>query len=167
MQITPGADDLQPLAVDGGRIVARRADGSLELLDLDGGLLRRFDVPALGAALTGDDLVVLVQGELREYNVSTGDLLSVWPLPDVPSSGRCRYTICPGIRLTLDDAARGFALYTIDGVVHLLRLSDGYDQVVPGATAAELTDAGLFYAFTGEGPWPGRIRFVPFAELPV
>jgi hypothetical protein len=89
----------------------------------------------------------------------------VWPLPDVPSSGRCRLTGCPGIRLTLDDTARGVVLYTLDGVVHLLGLRDGSDRTVPGATTAELTDAGLFYAYAGQAPWPGRIRFVPFSEL--
>ena len=56
-------------------------------------------------------------------------------------------------------------VYTLDGVVHLLRLRDGADGTVPGATAAELTDAGLFYSYVGEEPWPGRIRFVPFDEL--
>jgi hypothetical protein len=35
------------------------------------------------------------------------------------------------------------------------------------ATAAELTGAGLFYTYAGEEPWPGRIRFVPFSELPL
>ena len=110
-------------------------------------------------------LFVLVQGQLRDYSASTGDLRYVWPLSDVPSSGRCRLFSCPGIRLTLDDAARGVVVYTLDGVVHLLRLRDGEDTTVPGATAAELTDAGLFYAYTGDDPWPGRIRFVPFDEL--
>jgi hypothetical protein len=43
---------------------------------------------------------------------------------------------------------------------------DGADRTLPGATG-ELTDSGLFYAYTGEEPWPGRIRFVPFAELPL
>jgi hypothetical protein len=142
-------------------------DGSLELLSLDGSVLETFDVPSLGAALAGDDLVVLVQGELRDYSVSSGELLHAWPLPDVPSAGRCRLYACPGIRLTLDDTARGIVVYTLDGVVHLLRLSDGADATVPGATAAELTDAGLFYAYLGEDPWPGRIRFIPFDELPL
>jgi Tol biopolymer transport system component len=155
VQITHGPDDLQPLAVDRGRIVARRADGSLELLDLDGGLLRTLDVPSLGAALASDDLVVLVRGELRDYSASTGELLYAWSLPDVSGPGG----------LMLEDAARGVAVYTLDGVVHLLRLRDGEDRTVPGATAAELTDAGLFYAFTGAEPWPGGIRFVPFDEL--
>lgn len=167
VQVARRPYDLQPLALDGGRIVVRRADGSLELLDLLGGVLRTLDVPALGAALAGDDLVVVAKGELRDYSASTGMLLHAWPLPDVPSSGRCLSGYCPGIRLTLDDAARGLALYTLDGVVHLLRLRDRADVTVPGATAADLTDAGLFYAYTGEEPWPGRIRFVPFAELPL
>ena len=163
-----GADgDLQPLSLDQGRIVARAADGSLELLTADGSVLRMLDVRALGAALAGDDLVVLVQGQLRDYSAATGDLLHAWPLPDVPSTGRCRRLFCPTVRLTLDDEARGLAVYTLDGAVHLLRLRDGFDYTVPGATAAELEDTGLFYAYAGEAPWPGRIRFVPFAELPV
>jgi hypothetical protein len=108
-----------------------------------------------------------VQGELRDYSVSSGELLHAWPLPDVRSSGRCRAGWCGPIRLTLDDAARGVVVYTLDGVVHLLRLRDGANVTVPGATTAELTDAGLFYAYPGEEPWLGRIRFMPFDELPL
>jgi hypothetical protein len=157
VEIASRSDDVQPLAVDGGRIVVRRTDGSLDLLSLDGHVLETFDGPSLGALLAGDDLVVLVQGELRDYSVASGELLHAWPLPDVR----------PGIPLTLDDAARGVVVYTLDRVVHLLRLRDGEDKTVPGATVAELTDAGLFYAYAGEEPWPGRIRFVPFDELPL
>jgi hypothetical protein len=153
VQVASRPDDLQPLAVDGNRIVARDADGSLELLSLDGRVLETFDLPSVDAVLAGEDLVVLVQGELRDYSVASGKLLHAWPLT--------------GIRLTLDNAARGVVVYTLDGVVHLLRLRDGTDATVPGATTAELTDAGLFYAYAGEEPWPGRIRFVPFAKLPL
>ena len=39
------------------------------------------------------------------------------------------------------------------------------DRVIGPATAAQLEDSGLFYAFRVEGDWPGRIRFVP--ELPI
>jgi WD40 repeat protein len=167
VEIARRPDDLQPLSLDRGRIVARAGDGTLELLLADGALVRTFDVQALSAALAGDDLVVLVRGELRDYSASTGDLLHAWPLTEVPSAGRCRRLFCAPVRLTLDDAARGLALYTLDGAAHLLRLRDGVDYAVPGATAAELEDAGLFYSFMGEAPWPGRIRFVPFAELPL
>jgi Tol biopolymer transport system component len=167
VQVARAPDDLRPLAADEGRIVAQRVDGSLELLDLEGGVLRTFDVPALGAVLADGDLVVLVQGQLRDYSTATGVLLHAWPLPDVPSAGACRLLRCPGIRLTLDAAATGVAVYTLDGVVHLLRLDDGEDKTVPGATAAALTGAGLFYSYLGDEPWPGRIRFVPFNELPL
>ena len=154
VQITSAPADLQPLAVDQGRIVARRPDGTIELRGQGGGVLRTFDVPSLGAVLEGDDLVVLVQGEFRDYSASTGELLYVRPVPDVPS-------------VKLDGTARGVVAYTLDDVVHLLRLSSGAEVRVPGATAAELTDAGLFYAYRGKDPWPGRIRFVPFDELPL
>jgi outer membrane protein assembly factor BamB len=133
--------------------VARRPDGSLEVLDLDGGALWTLNVAALGAVLASDDLVVHVRGELRDYSASTGDLRYVWPLPD-PSA-------------KLEDVARGVVVYTLDGVVHLFQLSDGAEATVPEAITAELTDAGLFYAYVGEEPWPGRIRFVPFDELPL
>jgi hypothetical protein len=165
VEVASRPDDFQPLAVDDGRIVARHTDGSLELLSLDGRVLETFDLPSLGAVLAGDDLVVLLQGELRDYSVASGELLHAWPLPDVRISGRCRAIWCDG--LTLDDAARGVVVYRLDGVVHLLRLSNGDDVTLPGATVAELTDAGLFFAYVGDKPWPGRIRFVPFDELPL
>ena len=71
------------------------------------------------------------------------------------------------LRVSDDMFRTRLALGQTDGAVHLLRLRDGYDYTVPGATAAELEDSGLFYAYAGDPPWPGRIRFVPFAELPL
>jgi TolB protein len=167
VQIARRVDDLQPFAVDAGRIVAHRADHALDVLGLDGNVLAGFAGLTFGAALSGDDLVVLLRGELLEYSLSSGALLHAWPLPDVQSSGRCRTPECRGVRLTLDDTAGGLVLYTLDEVVHLLRLRDGADVTVPGATAAGLTNAGLFYAYVGDETWPGRIRFVPFDELPL
>src|SRR5207244_7826034 len=118
-QIASAPGDLQPLSLDQGRIVARLPDGTLELLLADGTPVRTLEVHALGAALAGDDLAVLIQGELRDYSAATGELLHAWPLPDVASAGRCRRLFCPNPRLTLDDAARGLAVYTLDGAVHL------------------------------------------------
>lgn len=159
VQITHAPDDLQPLDVDQGRIVARRPDGALELLDLDGNVLRTFEGPSLDAALDGDDLVVLVRGELRDYSASTGELLHVWPRPDLDLPG-----------LTLGEAARGVVAYGFDVVgfkgLHLLRLRDGTDwyRAMSGATA-QFTDAGVFYQFSGLSPWVGHILFVPFDEV--
>jgi hypothetical protein len=46
-----------------------------------------------------------------------------------------------------------------------LDLRTGADRLVAAGTSARLTTAGLFYAYTGAPPWPGRIRFVPFEQL--
>jgi dipeptidyl aminopeptidase/acylaminoacyl peptidase len=154
VQITHAPDDLQPLDVDQSRIVARRPDGALELLDLDGNVLRTFEVPSLDAALDGDDLAVLVRGELRDYSASTGELLHVWARTNLD---------LPGV--TLGEAARGVVAYAANGL-HLLRLRDGTDwyRAMPGATA-QFTDAGVFYQFAGLSPWVGHILFVPFDEV--
>jgi WD40-like Beta Propeller Repeat len=167
VQIATRRFDVRPLDVDQGRILAQSGEGRLEVLDLNGSALATFTVPAVASALAGDDLVVLVQGQLRDYSVSTSDLLHAWPLPDIRSAGRCLVPYCAQARLRLEGAARGLALYTLDGTFHLLRLRDGADVPMPAVTAAELTDAGLFSAYVGAEPWPGRIRFVPFAELPL
>jgi hypothetical protein len=171
-EIARAEGELVPLAVDSDRIVARRADGTIALLAADGtDLLALPFAPgeALGAELAGDDLVVLVEGELRDYDASTGVLLRAWPLPRVPSGGPCGLErgMCGDPALRLEDAARGLAAYVLDGQLHLLRLADGRDVAIAAATAAQLEETGLFYAYAGDPPYPGRIRFVPFERLPL
>jgi hypothetical protein len=61
----------------------------------------------------------------------------------------------------LDDAAQGLAVYTLDGVVHVLRLADGTDKVIADGTSAAFMDAGLVYA---DG---ARIQRVPYDKLPL
>jgi hypothetical protein len=68
---------------------------------------------------------------------------------------------------TSRDAARGVAAYALDGELHLLRLSDGAGALVGDASAARFGESGLFYACEGPYAWRGRIRFVPFARLPL
>lgn len=172
VEIAHADGELVPLAVDADRIVVRRADGAIALLDPGGAEL--VSVPfapgeATGAELSGNDLVVLVEGALRDYDATTGALVHAWPLPGVPSGGPCGLErgMCGEPALRLEDAARGLAAYVLDGQVHLLRLADGRDVVVAPGTAAQLEDAGLFYAFASDPPYPGRIRFVAFERLPL
>jgi hypothetical protein len=61
----------------------------------------------------------------------------------------------------LDDAARGLAVYVLDGEIHVLRLIDGADRVVAKGTLARFLDAGLVYA---DG---STLRLVPFEQLPL
>jgi hypothetical protein len=134
---------LVPFDVDGGRVAAG-GDNALLLLDASGTRLLAVFVRARAAQLSGPDLVVLAQGELRHYDAANGRLLRAWPLSD---------------RATLQDAARGLAAYALDGQVHVLRLADGQDAVVAPGTLARFIDAGLVYA---DGP---TIRLVRFDRL--
>jgi hypothetical protein len=166
------AGPVVPLAVDETRIVVRRGDASLALLGSDGHEL--FSLPfrpglSLGASLAGSDLVVRVQGALRDVDAVTGTRLRTWPLPDVPTAGVCGVELarCGSPRRQFEGAASGLACYMLDGRIHLLRLRDGADVAVADATTAELDDAGLSYAYRTTGRWPGRIRFVSFGRMPL
>jgi WD40 repeat protein len=170
-QVATADGALAPLDVDGGRIVSLRGDGSLTLLDATGKAMRTIPSggePPLAAELDGDRLVVLVRGALGVYDVQTGALAHAWPLPDVPSSGACRTYVSEcvdGVRLRLVGAGGGLAAYLFDGAVHVLRLVDGRDVAYAPASAAQLTRAGLFFAHTAGGAYPGRLLFAPLTEL--
>jgi Tol biopolymer transport system component len=157
---------LVPNDLESGRIVAL-GDNALVLLDENGARLLSLDVRAVGAQLSGSDLVVLLQGQLRQYDAGTGALVHAWPLPDVPSAGPCGESTCSDGPLRFEDAAHGLVVYIFEGKVELLRLRDGERAVVADGTAARFGSNGLFYAYEGAAPWRGRIRFVPFAELPI
>jgi len=167
-QIASSSEALVPLAAAQGRVLLRRGDGALELRSAAGSLLRMFRVDTpLDAALAGRLLVVLVPGELRVLDTRSGRLLHRWPLRRVPFGGVCielPYQ-CPSPELELAGAATGLAAYIADGVVHVVRLADGLDVVVARGTQAAITSAGLFYAYSGADPWPGRVRFVSRALL--
>jgi hypothetical protein len=157
---------LVPHDVDAGRIAAV-GDNAVLILDENGTRLVEEPVKALAAQLSGTDLVALVQGAFRLYHTASGELVRTWPLPDVSSGGACLASPCPNARLRLDDVGRGLVAYVLDGRLHLLRLRDGADAVVADATAARFGETGLFYAYEATSPWRGRIRFVPFGELPL
>jgi WD40 repeat protein len=158
---------LRVLDVDADRIVVS-GDNATLVLDANGGQLLSLPVSTQAAQLTGSNLVVLVSGELRDYDATTGTLLRTSPLPAVPSGGFCGVPIffCGSPRLRLEDAARGLVAYILDGQLHLLRLADGRDVAVHEGTAARFDSAGLAYSYRAPGDWPGRIRFVPFDRLP-
>jgi hypothetical protein len=168
---------LRPLDVDQGRIVAS-GDNATVVLDADGRQLLSVPVPTRAAELAGSDLIVVVPGELRDYDAATGALLHAWPLPYVSFGGFCGVPAdCGYTQFRLEDAARGLVTYiaggprpvgaAVGGQIHLLRLADGRDVVLDAGTAARFGTGGLFYAYQAPGAWPGRIRFVPFDQLPL
>jgi hypothetical protein len=66
----------------------------------------------------------------------------------------------------VDGVAGGLAVYTVGSTVRLLRLTDGRDRklvTVKGLVGAQITPAGVFYAYNlpGKSARPGRVTFVP------
>jgi hypothetical protein len=148
------------------------------VLDADGRQLLSIPVSTNAAEFAGSDLIVVVPGELRDYDAATGALLHVWPLPYLSFGGFCGVRIpdCGYTQFRLEDAGRGLVVYlaggprpvgATGGQIHLLRLADGRDVVLGSGTAARFGAGGLFYAYQATGLWPGRIRFVPFDQLPL
>jgi hypothetical protein len=155
---TPGA--LTPLAVDAGRILVDREDGTLEILRDDGTSLRTLTLPkddVRGAKLQGRDLVVLGPTALDDYDANTGALLHEWPLT--------------GASPRLDDVWGGFASYISGSTIVVVRLADGARHVIAtGGTDVhtQLEDNGLVYSYTVDDEvYPGRVVFVPFSALRV
>jgi len=164
LRVEPGP--LRLLDVEQGRVVVS-GDNSTLVLDSEGQQLLALPVSTTAAQLARSDLVVIVPGALRDYDVVSGALLHSWPLPDVSYAGSCGVPsyVCASVHLRLVGEASGIAAYLLDGRLHVLRLGDGADKVVGDATAAALDDSGLAYAYRAGGTWPGRVRFIPFGML--
>jgi Tol biopolymer transport system component len=160
---------LVPLDVDGGRIVAG-GDNATVIIDANGRQLLSVPIVPLAAALTGNDLLILRQGELLDLDATTGTQLHSWPLPDVTSGRECGSKYCrpiwpdkptTGPELVLEDAAHGLAAYILDGQVHLLRLADGTDATIGAGTLARFMDTGLVYADDNQ------LHLIPYDQLPL
>ena len=163
--------DPGPLIIDdveGGHIAAHGNNG-IVVLDSDGTELSFIPVKPSAAALSGGALIVLLQGELREYDWANGSLVHSRPLPSVAAGPDCPFGIkfgCPGesraeVPLRLQDAAHGLVAYVLDDQVHLLRLTDGKDVTIAAGSHARFIDTGLVDA---DG---SRLHLVPFDKLPL
>lgn len=171
VQLTNSAPNatVRPLAVSAGRVLLLN-NGIVELRNTAGMSTRQFaGVAAVmrGADLMANRVLVLVPGALRVYNANTGALVRTRSLPNVTSAGVCGMPPCPAVALQMLDAARGLVAYTLNGKLRLLRLRDGRNRVVAAAGDARFGSQGLFYAYSAPAPWVARIRFVPWAALPV
>jgi Tol biopolymer transport system component len=144
--------------VDHGRVLAYGTNSTL-VLDHLGNQLLSLPISPLAAQLAGTDLVLLLHGEVRDYDSHSGALLHTWPIPNVPSGPECAWRECPAARLVLEDAAQSLVAYTLDGQVHLLRLADGADTTIAAGTLARFAAGGLVYA---DG---ARIHIVPYNHL--
>ena len=174
-------NELAAVSVAAGRILVRRADGSLELRGATGALLRRFPFrpgEVQAAVLDATELVVLDRRgpELtwRVYRPRSGKLARVLPAsPEV--GGAIHPTRTPERPLSdLLDVERGVLAYAVGRTVHVVRLADGRAATfhppavtVPGRPPVfvQLEPPGLTYAYDVRGPLQGRVRFVPFGAI--
>jgi len=158
----PGPSDATGLIdADAGRIVVGIGRSSLAVLNTDGAVLSRLPVPAGATVALGGNLLAVAAGtRLRVYDADSGALNYQLPLS--------RTTGVPQL-LTV---GAGYAVYASGIELHLLRLANGNDRIVDlpgqdGPLQALLTTEGLFLAYDqGYDPQPGRILFVPAANLP-
>lgn len=156
--ITTAPGELTVLSVDDERILVREGDAIVSVFSSSGTRTRSVTVPGLRSAqFQGPDLTVLTTNGLQHYNAANGDLRKVWNIGDAAAA-------------ELLDVHAGIALYLVGTTVHLLRLSDGRHRAIAaagtGPVKAQLDDAGLFYSFgVDDGPYKGRVVFVPNAEL--
>jgi Tol biopolymer transport system component len=154
---------LVPYDVADDRIVAS-GDRETIVFDRDGKELLSLPVSALGAQFDGDHLILLIRGQLRDYDLHSGALLHTMTLPDVDSGSECgspHYCDRHPPRLLLEDARDGLVTYVLDGQVHLRRIADGQDATVAAGSLARFFDGGLAYAYGA------RISVVPFDRLPL
>jgi hypothetical protein len=157
------------ISADSGRLALLRSDGSLAVVDAGGAVVSLYPVTTLGqtlaAELAGGDLVQLGQGSVRQFDVATGLLQHTWPVANVAAGGICRRLPCAPQLLTLEDVSGGLAAYTLQGEVHVLRLSDGRDVVVAAGTRAQFVTSGLVYAYESTGAWPYGLRLLRSAQI--
>ena len=157
---------------DGGRIVAG-GDNSTVVLDANGSQLLSVPVVPLAAALSGNDLVILRQGELLDFDAATGTQTHRWPLPDVASGRECGSKYCrptfadrpwSGPRLMLEDAARSLverSSSTVRCTCCASPTARTRSWAPRKGGPPRFMDAGLVYA---DG---SRLHLVPFAALPL
>jgi hypothetical protein len=153
---------LVPLDTDGTRIAALRY-GSLVVLDSSGHDLLTSSIAAGGAQITGDALVVLVEGQLNQYDIATGAFRRTYAVPGGAAGRHCDFYSephCPTTALVrLQDASNGLVAYIVNGQLHVLHLATGADDTVGYASAAAFTATGIAFA---DG---ARINFLSYARL--
>jgi hypothetical protein len=152
-------DEATILSVAAGRILVRRADGSLELLRKGGSLVRAFSFrpkEVRDAALDASELVVLDRSGRLSFRVFD------------PVSGERKKVLAAEAGATQLDVEHGLLAYVVGRVVHVLRLGDGRRArfTTPVGTEyplAQIEPSGLFYSYQVRRE--GRVRFVPFNEI--
>lgn len=161
-RVAGGANTVQAVTADGGRVAVLRVDGTVALYSAAAKLLQTVNtLNAEAVALRGKSLLVATKTRRLElYDARTGSLRKTFA--------------ASGIRQPRNlDVQGNVAIYTTGnaGVLHALNLSSGKDRVIAephgGVLLAHLDSAGLAYAGNGAGTNYGKatLVFLPFARV--
>ena len=156
-QVATGADTVEAVSADGGRVAVLRSDGIVGVYSSAGNLLRTVTPSSANAvALSEHKLVVLTKSRTLElYNTQTGNRRKTLPV-----HGRAKTPVNL-------DVQGNIAIYTT-GSLHAVNLSSGKDRVIGnlrgGVGLARASSAGVVYS-TGRFRSKGTLVFLPFARV--
>ena len=158
-QVASGANTVQAVSADAGRVAVLRSDGSVALYSGGGKSLLTVTPPsATAAALSGHNLVVLTKTRtLRLYDARTGSLRKTLSVHGSAKPGNL-------------DVQGNIAIYTA-GWLHAVNLAKSKDRVVAkplgGVELARIGSSGLVYASNGHGKTYGKgtLVFRRFAQV--
>jgi hypothetical protein len=143
------------LSVDRGRILVDRPSG-LDVLSGGGSVVATVHRAHEGGAIMRDGRVATIAGRRLVVSGVDGKRTAV-------------RTVAAGAHL--DDVQGGYALYSVETRLHLLRLSDGKDLVLRlrnqfGYVHARLWDGAIFYSYNQRaGSMPGHAGYVDAAGV--
>ena len=153
--VVRGPDALDLVDVDSDRIAVLRPDGTLALLDARGRRLDSFRIGAAGVnavRLTDSDAVVQRATAIEVWNLRSHRRVRRYPISEALGAA------------TLQTAGHGYAIYGEGIALHLLRLSDGENQVInlpdeEGPANAVFAGNGFYYAYNTAGTRLGHVRY--------
>jgi hypothetical protein len=153
-RITSSRVAIRALSVDGDRIAALRADGTIGILSRWGSPVANVTAPgAASISLNGGELTVLTGSRTLEvFDAATGRLEQSWRLP-------------AGVKGRVD-VHYGVAVVTKGSTVLGIRLATGRIAPLahaPGAVRAQIEGPGVAYAYSAGGH--GFVGFVPLANI--
>lgn len=162
-QVATGANTVQAVAADGGRVAVLLSDGSIALYSTSGKPLLTVNPGAEAIALQGKSLVAATSTrKLQLYNAHTGSLRKTFS--------------AQGTKQPRNLGVQGNTLvYTTGnaGELHAVNLSTGKDRVIAkphgGVELAAIDSAGLAYVDNGFGTGYGKATLVfrPLAAVEV
>ncbi len=159
-QIATGADTVEAVSVDAGRVAVLRSDGTVALYSSSSGDVLRTVSPASAAevALSGHNLVVLTQARTLElYNTQTGNRRKTL---SVHGSSKQKPRNL--------DVQGNVAIYTTGSSVHAVNLKSRKDRVIGklgrAIALARIDAAGVAYT-SNRLTSKGTLVFLPWAKV--